>query len=214
MNPLKVIITNWPQGEVDELVAINNPEDPTAGERKIPFSGELYIDRNDFMEDAPKKFFRLAPGREVRLRYGYFITCNDVIKNAAGEIVELHCSYDPKTRGGNSPDGRKVKGTIHWVSSQHAVQSKVRIYDRLFNTENPGAGGTDFIEQLNPDSLTIVDCFAEPAIATLKIGSTVQFERQGYFSVDPDSNPDALVFNRTVALRDSWAKRNKNSKKH
>jgi glutaminyl-tRNA synthetase len=214
MNPLKVIITNWPQGEVDELVAINNPEDPTAGERKIPFSGELYIDRNDFMEDAPKKFFRLAPGREVRLRYGYFITCNDVIKNAAGEIVELHCSYDPETRGGNSPDGRKVKGTIHWVSSQHAVKSKVRIYDRLFNTENPGAGGTDFIEQLNPDSLTIADCFAEPAIATLKIGSTVQFERQGYFSVDPDSSPDALVFNRTVALRDSWAKRNKNSKKH
>ena len=213
MNPLKVVITNWPEGEVDELAAINNPEDPAAGERKIPFSGELYIDRNDFMEDAPKKFFRLAPGREVRLRYGYFITCNDIIKNAAGEIIELHCSYDPETRGGNSPDGRKVKGTIHWVSIQHAVKSKVRIYDRLFNTENPGAGGTDFIEQLNPDSLTTVDCFAEPAIATLKTGSTVQFERQGYFSVDTDSSPEALVFNRTVALRDSWAKRNKNSKK-
>ncbi|MCF6176563.1 MAG: glutamine--tRNA ligase/YqeY domain fusion protein [Victivallaceae bacterium] len=206
MNPLKVVITNWPEGKVDELDAINNPEDPTAGERKIPFSSELLIDRNDFMEDAPKKFFRLTLGKEVRLRYGYFITCNEVIKDAAGEIIELRCSYDPETRGGNAPDGRKVKGTIHWVSAQHAVKSEVRLYDRLFTVENPGAGRIDFLEQFNPESLKVTDCFAEPAIAKLASGAVVQFERQGYFAVDPDSNGDSLVFNRTVPLRDSWAK--------
>jgi glutaminyl-tRNA synthetase len=206
MNPLKVVITNWPEGQVDELDAINNPEDPTAGERKIPFSSELLIDRNDFMENAPKKFFRLTLGKEVRLRYGYFITCNEVIKDAAGEIIELRCSYDPETRGGNAPDGRKVKGTIHWVSAQHAVKSEVRLYDRLFTVENPGAGGIDFLEQFNPESLKVTDCFAEPAIAKLASGAVVQFERQGYFAVDPDSSDDSLVFNRTVPLRDSWAK--------
>ena len=205
MNPLKVVITNWPEGEVDELDAINNPEDPTAGKRKIPFSGELLIDRNDFMEDAPKKFFRLTLGKEVRLRYGYFITCNEIIKDDNGEIVELHCSYDPETRGGNAPDGRKVKGTIHWVSAQHAIKSEVRLYDRLFNVENPSSSD-DFLKQLNHESLNVTNCFAEPAISTLASGVVVQFERQGYFAVDPDSTDKSLVFNRTVPLRDSWAK--------
>jgi glutaminyl-tRNA synthetase len=209
MNPLKVLITNWPEGKVDELDAINNPEHPDAGSRKIPFSGELYIDRNDFMEEPPKKFFRLGPGKEVRLRYGYYITCNDVIKDSAGEIIELHCTYDPETRGGSAPDGRKVKGTIHWASIQHAIKSEVRLYDRLFTVENPGTGGVDFIEQLNPESLKTTACYAEPAVAELTAGTVVQFERQGYFSVDPDSEDGSLVFNRTVALRDSWAKMQK-----
>lgn len=210
INPLKVVITNWAAGKIDELDAINNPENPEAGSRKIPFSGELYIDHNDFMEEPPKKFFRLGPGKEVRLRYGYFITCNEVIKDSTGAIVELHCTYDPETRGGSAPDGRKVKGTIHWVSIQHAVKSEVRLYDRLFTVENPGTDGTDFLEQLNPESLKITECFAEPAVKQLTSGTVVQFERQGYFAVDPDSNAETLIFNRTVALRDSWAKlRNK-----
>lgn len=206
MNPLKVVIENFPENEVDELEAINNPEDPDSGSRIVPFSRELYIDRNDFMEDPPKKFFRLAPGREVRLRYGYFITCNEAIKDDNGEVIELRCTYDPATRGGNAPDGRKVKGTIHWVSASHAVEAEARIYDRLFCAENPGADGIDYLTQLNPDSLKTEKCFIEPSLADVKPGYICQFERQGYYCADPDSANGKLVFNLAVALRDSWAK--------
>ena len=208
LDPLKVVITNWPEGEVDELDAINNPEDPDAGSRTVPFSGELYIERGDFMEDPPRKFFRLAPGREVRLRYAYFVTCTDVIKDpATGEVTELHCTYDPATRGGDAPDGRKVKGTIHWVSAAHALEAEVRQYDRLFSDPAPGAGGADPIEQLNPSSLEVLPAARlEPSVAGAASGTRYQFERLGYFCVDPDSADGAMVFNRTVALRDSWAK--------
>ncbi|QSH42206.1 glutamine--tRNA ligase/YqeY domain fusion protein [Lentisphaerota bacterium ZTH] len=207
MNPLKVVIENCPEGEVDWLDAVNNPEMPEAGTRKVPFSRVLYIDRNDFMENPPKKFFRLGPGREVRLRYGYFITCKDFIKDENGEVVELRCTYDPATRGGNSPDGRKVKGTIHWVSAEHAVKAEARLYDRLFTVESPGEKGVDFKTQLNPDSLKKTEVLLEPELAKVAAGECVQFERQGYFCCDPDSTPEKPVFNRTVTLRDSWAKK-------
>ncbi len=209
MDPLKVVIENYPEDETDWLDAVNNPEDPDSGSRKVPFTRELYIDRSDFMEDPPKKYFRLSPGREVRLRYGYFITCNEAIKNDAGEVVELRCSYDPETRGGSAPDGRKVKGTIHWVSVNESVKAEVRLYDRLFTVENPGADGVDYLTQLNEDSLEVKECYVEPSVAGSKFGALFQFERQGYFCVDDDSTDELLVFNRSVALRDSWAKINK-----
>jgi glutaminyl-tRNA synthetase len=206
LDPLRVVITNYPDGDGEELEAINNPEDPGAGSRPVPFSRELYIERTDFMEDPPKKFFRLTPGREVRLRYGYFITCDEVVKDAAGKVVELRCTYDPATRGGDSPDGRKVRGTLHWVSALHATSAEVRLYDHLYTRPDPGADG-DFIDDLNPDSLRVLtECRLEPAVADLVAGDAVQFERQGYFCVDPDSTPGQPVFNRTVPLRDTWAK--------
>ncbi len=205
MNPLKVVIENFPEGDVDELEAINNPEDPSQGSRKVPFTRNIYIDRNDFMEDPPKKFFRLGPGREVRLRYGYFIKCNDVIKDADGNIVELRCTYDPETRGGSAPDGRKVKGTIHWVSADHAVEGEARLYDRLFSVENPGAE-KNWLELLNPDSLEVKKIYVEPCLAEVEPGYICQFERQGYFCADKDYTQEKPVFNRSVALRDSWAK--------
>ena len=206
LRPLKVVIENYPEDQVEHLDAVNNPEDPDAGARKVPFSRELYIERGDFMEDPPKKFFRLAPGREVRLRYGYFITCTDVVKDEAGEVVELRCTYDPKTRGGQSPDGRKVKGTIHWVSARHAVDAEVRLYEHLFTSERPDEEA-DFLSTLNPDSLEVVaNAKVEPSLAGARPGERFQFERLGYFAVDPDSNPGTPVFNRTVSLRDTWAK--------
>ena len=207
LHPLKVVITNYPEAQVEYLEATNNPEDPDAGSRKLPFSRELYIEREDFMEDPPNKFFRLSPGREVRLRYGYFVTCTDVVKNDAGEIIEIQCTYDPETHGGQAPDGRKVKGTIHWVSAQHAVNALSRLYNPLFNVEHPDKED-DFIKHLNPDSITVEDdSKVEPSLTQAEPGSTVQFERLGYFTVDPDSQPGALVFNRTVTLRDSWSKK-------
>jgi glutaminyl-tRNA synthetase len=212
LNPLKVVITNYPDGQVEELDAINNPEDQLAGSRKVPFSKVLYIEQEDFMEDAPKKFFRLAPGKEVRLRYAYFITCNEVIKDAAGNVVELRCSYDPATRGGDSPDGRKVKGTLHWVSADHALDAEVRLYEHLFTKENPEDTdeGQDFTVNLNPDSLKVVKgCKVEPALKDAKSLDRFQFERMGYFCVDPDSGDKGLVFNRTVGLKDTWAKEQK-----
>ena len=206
LRPLKVVIENYPEGQVEHLDAINNPEDPDAGTRKLPFSRELYIERDDFMEDPPRKFFRLAPGREVRLRYGYFITCTDVIKDAAGEVVELRCTYDPETRGGQAPDGRRVRGTIHWVSAEHAVDAEVRLYDHLFTSERPD-DDDDFMTTLNPESLEVVpNAKVEPSLADAVPGEKYQFERIGYFAVDPDSQPGALVFNRTVTLRSSWKK--------
>jgi glutaminyl-tRNA synthetase len=208
LKPLKVVITNYPEGESEELDAVNNPEDASMGTRKVPFSRELYIERDDFMENPPRKFFRLTPGREVRLRYAYFVTCNNVIKDNDGEITELHCTYDPASRGGNSPDGRKVKATIHWVSAAHAVKAEVRLYDRLFNDEDPcGHKDVDFKEFLNPDSLKVLtDCFIEPSVLKAKPLDHFQFERLGYFNLDYDSTPDSLLFNRTVPLRDSWTK--------
>ncbi len=207
IDPLKVLITNYPEGETEQLTAQNHPQIPELGSRDLPFSREIYVERDDFMEEPPKKFFRLSPGREVRLRYAYFITCNEVIKNADGEVVELRCTYDPATRGGNAPDGRKVKGTIHWVSAAHAVDAEVRLYDRLFMDPNPAAAD-DFIAVLNPDSLAIkTNAKLEPSLAHAKASQQVQFERLGYFCQDSrDSTPQALVFNRTVSLRDSWAK--------
>jgi len=206
LNPVKVIIDNYPEDREEFLDAINNPEDESAGIRKVPFSRELYIEANDFMEEPVRKFHRLAPGREVRLRYAYFITCTDVVKNENGAVTEIHCTYDPATRGGDSPDGRRVKGTIHWVSARHARTAEIRLYDRLFNSENPG--GDDYLTHLNPDSLKVLDkCFIEPALAEhAKAGLRFQFERLGYFCVDPDTNRDKLVINRTVTLRDTWAK--------
>jgi glutaminyl-tRNA synthetase len=206
LRPLKVVIENYPEGQVEEIDAVNNPEDPAAGTRKVPFGREIYIEREDFMEDPPKKFFRLAPGREVRLRYAYFITCQKVVKDAAGEIVELRCTYDPATKGGDAPDGRRPKATLHWVSAQHAIDAEVRVYEQLFKSPEPGAGG-DFLKDINPQSLEIVTgAKLEPALASAPIGETVQFERLGYFCADPDSRPGRLVFNRTVTLKDSWAR--------
>jgi glutaminyl-tRNA synthetase len=216
LNPLKVVLLNYPEDQSEEMKAINNPEDLSAGTRRVPFGRELYIERGDFMEDPPKKFFRLAPGREVRLRYAYFITCVDVIKDENGEISELHCTYDPETRGGDSPDGRKVKATLHWVSAKHAIPAEVRLYDRLFSKDNPlkvDEEGGDFIDNLNPSSLDVLsDCMVEPALAGAQPGYRLQFERQGYFCVDSDSSEDKLVFNRTVPLRDTWAKIQKRGK--
>ena len=211
LRPLKVIIDNYPEGQSEELDAINNPEDPAAGTRKVPFSKEIFIEQEDFMENPPKKFFRLAPGREVRLRYAYFITCTDVIKDpVTGEIKELHCTYDPATRGGDAPDGRKVKSTLHWVSAPHAVNAEVRLYDRFFTKENPDekVDGKTFLDFINPESLeTLADCRLEPALAQVRPGQSVQFERLGYFCADSqDCIPDHLVFNRTVTLRDTWAR--------
>ena len=206
LRPLKVVIENYPEGQTEELEAINNPEDPDAGTRTVPFSRELYIERDDFMEDPPRKFFRLGPGREVRLRYGYFITCTDFIKDAAGEVVELRCTYDPETRGGQAPDGRRVRGTIHWVSAEHAVDAEVRLYDHLFTSERPD-DDDDFMTTLNPESLEVVpNAKVEPSLADAVPGEKYQFERIGYFAVDPDSQPGEIVFNRTVTLRSSWKK--------
>ena len=211
LRPLKVIIDNYPENEVEELDAINNPEDPNMGTRKVPFSRELYIEQDDFMEDPPRKFFRLAPGREVRLRYAYFITCVDVVKDPkTGAVIELHCTYDPETRGGDAPDGRKVKGTLHWVSASHAVSAEVRLYEHFFVKENPNEveEGKDFTSNINPNSLEILaNCMVEPSLSEAKPGSRYQFERLGYFCVDAkDSADGSLLFNRTVTLRDTWAK--------
>ncbi|MGH9144737.1 MAG: glutamate--tRNA ligase family protein, partial [Vicinamibacterales bacterium] len=209
LRPLRVVLTNYPAGQVEHVDVINNPEDASAGTRKVPFSRELYIERDDFMENPPKKFFRLSPGKEVRLRCAYFITCTDVVKDERGEIVELRCTYDPTTRGGDSPDGRRVKATLHWVSAAHAVPAEVRLYDRLFSVEDPETvpEGKTFLDYLNPGSLEILSgAQAEPSLVGTAPGTSVQFERLGYFCVDTDSKPGALVFNRTVSLRDAWAK--------
>ena len=214
LRPLRVVIENYPEDEEEELDAVNNPEDPSAGSRKVPFSRVLYIEQEDFQEEPHKKFYRLAPGREVRLRYAYFVKCVDVVKDEkTGEVVELRCTYDPATKGGSSPDGRKVKATIHWVSASHSLQVEVRLYDRLFLKENPEERGADFRDSLNPDSLlTLTSCRVEPSLKGARPGSRYQFERQGYFCVDSvDSTPQAPVFNRTVTLRDSWAKIEKQS---
>jgi glutaminyl-tRNA synthetase len=205
LRPLKVVIENYPEGQSEELEAVNHPDDPAAGTRRLRFGRELYIERDDFMENPPKKFYRLSPGREVRLRYAYFITCREVVKNRAGEVVELRCSYDPETRGGNAPDGRKVQATLHWVSAADAVPAEVRLYNQLFARPDPNPA--DFIADLNPDSLEVLtDCRLEPALAAANSDDSVQFERQGYFCRDPDSAPGRLVFNRTVGLRDTWAR--------
>ena len=212
LNPLKVVITNYPENQVENLTAINNPEDESAGTRQVPFSREIYIERDDFMENPPKKYFRLAPGQEVRLRYAYFIKCDEVIKDAEGNIVELHCSYDPASKGGNSPDGRKVKGTIHWVSAAHAIDAEVRLFDRLFSKENPEEveEGQTFLDNINPDSLQVLQhCKLEPELAKAKVMDKMQFERLGYFCVDKDSTAEHLVFNRACTLKDSWSKESK-----
>jgi len=210
LNPLKVVITNYPEDQIDELDASYYPHDvPLTGSRKVPFSREIYIERDDFMENPPKKFFRLSPGKEVRLRSAYFITCTEVVKDAQGNIVELRATYDAATRGGNAPDGRRVKATLHWVSAAHALPVEVRLYDRLFTVEDPEAvpEGKTFLDNLNPHSLEVLhDAKAEPSLAGAAPGTRVQFERLGYFVVDPDSRPGALVFNRTVSLRDTWAR--------
>ena len=216
LRPLKVIIDNYPEDKVEQLDAVNNPEDPGAGTRKVPFSRELYIEREDFMEEPPKKFYRLAPGREVRLRYAYFVTCTNVVKGENGQITELHCTYDPATRGGDSPDGRKVKATLHWVSADHALEAEVRLYDHLFTKENPEdvEDGGDFKSNVNPNSLeTLWSCYVEPSLKNAAPLSRYQFERLGYFCVDPDTTADRLVFNRTASLRDPWAKIQKAQKK-
>src|SRR5580765_3706535 len=210
LRPLKVVIDNYPEGQTEEMDAVNNPEDESAGKRKVPFSRELYIEREDFQEVPPKGYFRLSPGKEVRLRYGYFITAQSVVKNAQGEVVEVHVTYDPATRGGNAPDGRKVKSTIHWVSAAHAIHGEVRLYDNLFSSPNPNdvPEGKDFTANLNPNSLEVVSgAKLEPSLKTAEPGARYQFERLGYFCVDPDSRPGALVLNRTVALKDTWAKK-------
>ena len=213
LDPLKVVIINYPEDRIEEMDAVNNPEDSSMGTRKVPFSRVLYIERDDFREQPPKKYYRLAPGREVRLRYAYFITCVDVIKDEkTGEILELHCTYDPETRGGDAPDGRKVKSTLHWVSAPHAIDAEVRLYDRLFITPNPDntEEGKDYFSNLNPNSLKVLnDCKVETSLKNAKPGDIYQFERQGYFCVDIDSDDAKIKFNRTVALRDTWAKINK-----
>ena len=209
LDPIKVVLTNYPEGQTELLEAINNPEDPAAGTREVPFARELYIERGDFMKDPPKKFYRLAPGREVRLRYAYFIRCEKVVRDADGQIAELHCTYDPATKGGDAPDGRKVKATLHWVSAEHAVGAEVRLYDRLFDREDPSQAdeGKTWLDSLNPDSLAVsTNCKVEPSLREAAPGERYQFERKGYFSVDPDTSADRLVFNRTATLRDTWAK--------
>ena len=207
LDPLKVVITDYPEGQVEEMDVPNNPEDPDAGTRKVPFGRELWIERDDFMEEPVRKFFRLAPGREVRLRAAYFVTCNEVVKDETGRIVELRCTHDPATRGGDAPDGRRPKATLHWVSAAHAVPAEVRLYEHLFTDPYPGADGRDIFETVNPDSEKVLrGCFVEPSLAEVPAGETVQFERLGYFCPDPDSAPGALVFNRTLTLKDTWAK--------
>ncbi|MCK5005669.1 MAG: glutamine--tRNA ligase, partial [Candidatus Aminicenantes bacterium] len=213
LDPLKVVITNYPEGKTEELEAVNNPEDPDAGTRMIPFSKEIYIERDDFMEDPPKKFFRLSPGKEIRLKHAYYITCTDVIKDEkTGEILEIKCTYDPETRGGWSDDGRRVKGTSHWVSAEHALPIGVRIYDRLFTEEYPGSSDKELPELINPESLKVLEgSLGEPSLKDAAPGEYFQFLRQGYFCLDEQlSNSDKPVFNRTVSLRDSWAKMTKN----
>ncbi len=206
LDPLKVVLENYPEGQTEEMEVANNPEDPNAGARRVPFGRELWIERDDFMEDPPKKFFRMAPGREVRLRAAYFVTCQEVVKDADGRVVELRCTYDPETRGGSAPDGRSPKATLHWVSAAHGVAAEVRVYDRLFRTPTPGAGG-DVFADINPDSEQVRrGCVLEPSLAEIPAGETVQFERLGYFCADRESAPGAVVFNRTLTLRDSWAK--------
>ncbi|TAK13615.1 MAG: glutamine--tRNA ligase/YqeY domain fusion protein [Acidobacteria bacterium] len=205
LRPLKIVLENYPEGQSEAMEVVNHPDDPSAGTRKVPFSREIYIERDDFLEDPPKKFFRLAPGREVRLRNAYLVTCREAVKNAAGEITELRCTYDPATRGGDAPDGRKVKATLHWVSAAHAVDAEVRLYDRLFSVENPGAGDADFLAQMNPHSLErVAGAKVEPSLAARPAGDRVQFERLGYFAVDKDSTAARPVFNRTVTLKDSY----------
>ena len=207
LRPLKVTIENYPEGKEELLDAVNNPEDPAAGTRQVPFGRELFVEHDDFMEVPAKKFFRLFPGSEVRLRAAYFITCKQVVKNAAGEVTELICTYDPATRGGDSPDGRKVKGTLHWVSAKHAVKAEVRLYDRLFKHESPDGADRDYLKELNPASLeTLAEARLEPSLGAAKVGERFQFERLGYFCLDPDSSPGSLVFNRTLTLKDAWAK--------
>ncbi|MBR7068637.1 MAG: glutamine--tRNA ligase/YqeY domain fusion protein [Bacteroidales bacterium] len=208
LNPLKVVITNYPEGQTEELEAVNNPEDASYGTRMVPFSREIYIEREDFMEDAPKKFFRLAPGREVRLRYAYLVTCTEVIKDAQGNITELHCTYDPTTRGGNAPDGRRVQGTIHWVSAQHAKPAEVRLFDRLFSVPDPNdvPEGQDWRQNINPESLRTTKAMLEPSLAEAQVGDRFQFERMGYFCVDPDTTTNQMVINRVATLKDTWAK--------
>ena len=209
LRPLKLVITNYPEGQIEEVDVINNPEDETAGTRKVPFSRVLYIERDDFREVPPKKFFRLSPGKEVRLRCAYFVTCTGVVKDESGEIVELRGTYDPATRGGDSPDGRRVKATLHWVSAAHAIPAEVRLYDRLFSVEDPERApeGKTFLDNMNPNSLEVLRaCQVEPSLASATPGTRVQFERLGYFCADFDSRPGALVFNRTVSLRDTWAR--------
>jgi glutaminyl-tRNA synthetase len=216
LRPLRLVIDNYPEGQVEQMEAVNNPEDESMGSRSVPFSRVLYIEQDDFREDPPKQYFRLAPGREVRLRYGYFVTCTSVVKDATGQVTEIHCTYDPATRGGNAPDGRKVKSTIHWVSAEHAVDAEVRLYDTLFTREDPNQveEGQDFTANLNPQSLEVLSgAKLEPSLRGAKPGTGYQFERLGYFSVDPDTTPEKLVFNRTVALRDTWAKIEKKSEK-
>ncbi len=220
LRPLRVVIDNYPEDLVEEMEAVNHPLDPSLGSRQVPFSRVLYIERDDFREDPPRKFFRLAPGREVRLRYAYFVTCVDVVKDESGQVVELRCTYDPDTRGGSAPDGRKVKGTLHWVSASHAVKAEVRLYARLFLNENPddvledAEDDQDFTANLNPHSLEVLtDSLVEPSLAGAEVGSRFQFERKGYFCVDPDSSPGHLVFNETVSLRDTWAKVRESQKK-
>lgn len=208
LDPIRVVITNFPEGKTEMIECVNNPEDPDAGKRQVPFSREIYIERDDFMEDPPKKYFRLQPGGEVRLRYAYLIRCDKIVKNSAGKIIELQCTYDPESGGGSSSDGRKVKGVIHWVSVRHAVPAELRLFNTLFSKENPDdlAEGESFTDFLNPESLTIKTGFLEPALNDASIGDKFQFERVGYFCMDSDSSPDAPVFNRTVTLKDSWAK--------
>ncbi|HEY7336550.1 MAG TPA: glutamine--tRNA ligase/YqeY domain fusion protein [Bryobacteraceae bacterium] len=215
LRPLRLVIDNYPEGQVEQMEAVNNPEDASAGARAVPFSRVLYIEQEDFRENPPKQYYRLSPGREVRLRYGYFVTCTGVVKNENGDVVEIHCTYDPATRGGDSPDGRKVKSTIHWVSAEHAIDAEVRLYDTLFAKEDPDdvPEGQDFTANLNPNSLErLTNCKLEPSLRGAPHGSRYQFERLGYFCADPDSKPDKPVFNRTVALRDTWAKIEKKSK--
>jgi len=205
LRPLKVVIENYPEGKTEELEAINHPDNPGAGTRRIRFGRELYVERDDFMENPPKKFFRLSPGREVRLRYGYFITCREIVKDASGEVTELRCTYDPATKGGNAPDGRKVQATLHWVAAADAVPSEVRLYNPLFNTPEPSA--SNFAAEINPNSLEVLTgCMLEPAAVADNAGGALQFERQGYFYRDKASAPGRPVFNRTVGLRDTWAK--------
>jgi glutaminyl-tRNA synthetase len=215
LRPLRVVVDNYPEDQVEEMEAVNNPEDESMGTRRVPFSRVLYIEQDDFREDPPKQYFRLSPGREVRLRYAYFVTCTGVVKNEAGEVTEIHCTYDPATRGGNAPDGRKVKSTIHWVSAAHAIEAEVRLYENLFTRENPSddSEGLDFTAYLNPKSLEVLTgCRLEPALAGAPVGSRYQFERLGYFCADLDSTPEKPVFNRTLPLRDTWAKIEKKSK--
>jgi glutaminyl-tRNA synthetase len=209
LRPLKLVLTNYPEGQVEEVSVVNNPEDPSAGTRMVPFSREVFIEQDDFREDPPKKFYRLAPGREVRLRSAYLVTCTEVVKDADGTVVELRGTYDPESRGGDAPDGRKVKATLHWVSVPHAVPVEVRLYDRLFSVADPEQvpEGQTFIDHLNPASLDVIPrAWAEPRLGTVAPGDRFQFERLGYFCVDPDTRPGAVVFNRTVSLRDSWAR--------